>query len=227
MAIRYVLNGPGVDIAWTLDDGRLEIDLLTSDTVPQAEPVRLGRFTTEAPGSVARDLHDLADRTPPGAEAPVTGRAVGRWIATDDEPLRAVTGDLLSASLEASLREAAGRSLATPVAAVEVAATPQSLVVTALGTEPVPVLFFEDTDLGFWLRVYREDDGERTYVPFETIRALAESGDLPSGEVSLEPGRSTDLPMPAAPPPCAGGFWFWRSDGVVRRPMIGRWTLTH
>lgn len=226
MGIHYAMEGPGVDVGWTLDDRHLDVDLLTGDTLSQVGPVRLGRFRTEASTALTTGLRDLVDRTRRGEEAPVGGRTVRRWIAVDAGPRHPVPVDDHAAALEAELLGAATGALSDPVEAVEVGAVGASLLVTALGVTPVPVVFFEDTDAGFWVRVYREDEGERTYVPFDTIRALAATGDLPSGEVRLVPGRSVALPLPAGTPPGAGGFWFWRCRGVARRPLSGRWRLS-
>src|SRR5204862_2323176 len=132
--------------------------------------------------------------------------------------------------LEEALAMAAEHTLAEPVAAVEVKAADDRLVIAGIGGEPYPVLLFARDVPGYWARVWRNVDGApdgRVVLPRENVQALVDAGELAEGSVPLKAGGAISLPLPhveGGGARASGGFMFWRTgQGAERRLLVGTW----
>ena len=137
---------------------------------------------------------------------------------------------MIPRDLEEALATAAEHTLAQPVAAVEVKAADDRLVIAGIGSEAYPVLLFARDIPGYWVRVWRKVDGApdgRVVLPQEQVQALVDAGELAEGSTPLKAGGTISLPLPhvaGSGGAASGGFMFWRTgQGAERRMLVGTW----
>lgn len=232
--IRYSVQGGSlrVDLALVVaEDATLVVEVFTGASLPQSPPQRLGRFAGRLPEA---DLATLAAWAPgaaaaPAPSTPVAHGTVERYLTVGGRGPVSLAGAELPPGLEESLATAAAASLDEPIAAVEISARSGHLRIEGLGPQSLPILLFARDIPGYWLRVWREDNGRQEYLPYEAVEQLATAGDLPEGDVALAAGQHVAVPLPPGSPttgatPATGGFTFWRrGQGPERRIVTGTW----
>ncbi len=216
-----------VDLTWEIaEDGRLEVEVLTESSLPQRHPVRLGRFVgrfESAPLQALTEWASTLEASTSGDMGTLVYGSVSRVVSTGRAAT--VVVDDVPKDLEEALATAAEQTLSKAVAAVEIKAEGDRLVIAGIGGEAYPVLLFARDIPGYWVRVWRQVDGApdgRVFLPQETVQALVEAGELAEGPAPLKLGDMISLPLPAGDG--GGGFMFWRTGkGAERRLLVGTW----
>ena len=232
--IRYSVAGGTSQVDLTLEiaeDGSLAVEVLTESSLPQRHPVRLGRFAGRLEPALVRALTAWASALAASTSADMGTLSYGtvsRMVSTGR--VASVVADDIPRDLEEALATAAEQTLAQPIAAVEVKAADDRLVIAGIGGEPYPVLLFARDVPGYWARVWRNVDGApdgRVVLPRENMQALVDAGELAEGSVPLKAGGAISLPLPhveGGGAGASGGFMFWRTgQGAERRLLVGTW----
>src|SRR5262249_18062866 len=147
-----------------------------------------GRLQTEALDTLTT-WADALEPTPADELETLAFGTVTRTVSTSEAVSALV--DVLPPGLEEALATAAEQALAQPVAAVEVQATENQLVIAGIGPEPYPVLLFASDIPGYWVRIWRNipsaPDG-RVFLPQAAVQALVDAGQLVEGRIPLKSG---------------------------------------
>jgi hypothetical protein len=232
--VRYGVGGgrPRIDLSVTVAaDGTAEFDILSEESLPQSPPLRLGSFVGQIDAATTASLAGWASKAgllpddavlPPGS--------VNRTVSLAEGPSRTLRPEAVNDALEATLAAAATAALAHPAAAVEISAERAGeLRIRSIGERPFRLVLFDGATAGYWVRVWRYDpqavDG-RSWLGYESVAALVDSGHIPEGVVELTSSTAVVLPLPPGSAD-TGGFMFWRAGtGPERRLITGSWTIS-
>lgn len=238
--------------------GQAEVYVGTSYSIPSTRVNRVGNFGGRAPTAEVNalgsylDEHDLLTRG--GSHGQATPDAPNRFLEIRSDgrdaqlTLSGLVADAAIAGFEDLLHGLALAMTNQPIGAVEASLDVRALdgqiaatiVLRAIGSEPMPALLVDTAQPGMTLRAevglqgkealpsgatYSTPLGNTVLSP-DAVRRMAEDGTLPGGvsEIPANASYRFELPpiaAPRSPDPVVGtgALTFWRPDGQARRVM--------